>query len=414
MALFAKARRESQAAFEHWTNRFGHFENLHGVRQSIWEITERVQAAVGAGSPGELRERSRRFAEHADAQRQLAEDARMLSRLLDRAWTGDAAVTAQTKFTAFVTDAQDTASTLDTNSNNLASEAQAFADLAAAMKPLPPMEATKRWLLSEPSWTKEFLANWEFENDRIHHAHENLQAYENYHQATEHNMGQVSTDYPRLPGLPPDSELSAAAGGPDTAPAGWLGTGPGTAGTQPWTSSRGAGYPSGSYPGVGPAYPSGSPGLPEGVSSGTTAASFRSPDLGRGGGPAEIRPTGGGFGPSGGGPGSGGGFGPTGGAARGFGPTGAGQGASGGESRGGRVSGIAAQAGGARAAGAGQPMRGPAGASGMGAPMGGAGRGQGGEDEEYRGRGFLEEPDPDGLFGVGEPTVPPVIGEGWD
>lgn len=412
MGLFEKERRESQAAFEHWKDRFGHFENLHGVRQSIWEITELVQAAVRAGSPGELRERSRRFAEHADAQRELADDARTLNQLLRGSWTGEAALTAQAKFTAFVTDAEDTARTLDTNSNNLAGEAQAFVDMAAAMKPLPPMEDTRQWLLKEPSWTKEFLANWEFENDRIYHAQENLQAYENYHQLTEHNMGQVSTDYPRLPGLPPDSELSAAEGGPDMASGGWPGN---RSGTTPWASSSGAGYPSGRYPGVGPdlgpAYGSDRSGTTDDVYSGTTAAAFQS-DLGRSGGPAEIRPTGGGLGPTGS---TGGGFGPTGGAARGFGPTGSGQGASGGESRGGRMSGIGSQAAGARPAGTGQPMmRGAAGASGMGAPMGGPGRGQGGEDEEYKGRGVLEEPDPDGLFGVGEPTVPPVIGEGWD
>lgn len=403
MTLFAKERRESRAAFEHWNNRFGHFENLHGVRQSIWEVTELVQAAVRAGSPGELRERSRRFADHAAAQRELAEDARTLARLLDRAWTGDASVTAQTKFAAFVTDAQDTARTLEANSDNLAGESQAFADLAAAMKPLPPMEATRQWLLSEPSWTKEFLANWEFENDRIYRAQENLQAYENYHQLTEHNMGQVSTDYPRLPGLPPDSELSTAAGAPDMPSAG--------TGTTPRSGNPGA--VSGGYPGLGPSalYPTGRPGAPDGPSSATTAASFQ-PDLGRSGGPAEIRPPGGGFGPAGGGTGSpGGGIGPAGGAARGFGPTGSGHGASGA----GRTSGMGPQAGGARAASAGQPMmRGAAGASGTGTPMGGAGRGQGGDDEEYRGRGILHEPDPDGLFGVGEPTVPPVIGEGWD
>lgn len=412
MTLFGKERRESRAAFEHWNNRFGHFENLHGVRQSIWEITELVQAAVRAGSPGELRERSRRFADHAAAQRELAEDARTLARLLDGAWTGDASVTAQTKFAAFVTDAQDTGRTLETNSNNLAGESQAFADLAAAMKPLPPMEATRQWLFSEPSWTKEFLANWEFENDRIHHAQENLQAYENYHQLTEHNIGQVSTDYPRLPGLPPDSELSTSAGAPDMPSAGWPG-----AGSAPWTGDSGAGssgYPgagSGHYPGIAASAlnPAGRPGASDAAFSGTTAASFQ-PDLVRGGGPAEIRPPGGGFGPAGGSP-PGGGIGSAGGAAGGFGPTGSGHGTSGA----GRTSGpglAGSQAGGTRAAGAGQQMM--RGAAGTGAPMGGAGRGQGGEDEEYRGRGILHEPDPDGLFGVGEPTVPPVIGEGWD
>lgn len=40
----------------------------------------------------------------------------------------------------------------------------------------------------------------------------------------------------------------------------------------------------------------------------------------------------------------------------------------------------------------------------------GAGRGQGGEDEEHD-RKYTIEPDPEELFGTDQLTAPPVIGE---
>jgi hypothetical protein len=41
----------------------------------------------------------------------------------------------------------------------------------------------------------------------------------------------------------------------------------------------------------------------------------------------------------------------------------------------------------------------------------GAGRGRGSEDEEHRRPSYLVENDPDSIFGAGERTAPPVIGE---
>jgi len=40
----------------------------------------------------------------------------------------------------------------------------------------------------------------------------------------------------------------------------------------------------------------------------------------------------------------------------------------------------------------------------------GAGRGEGGEDEERQRPSYLVEPDPDSMFGTDEMTAPPVIG----
>ncbi|MDI5982536.1 hypothetical protein QDK53_40500, partial [Amycolatopsis magusensis] len=58
----------------------------------------------------------------------------------------------------------------------------------------------------------------------------------------------------------------------------------------------------------------------------------------------------------------------------------------------------------------GPAARGGAG-SGMGGGGGGGGRGQGGEDGEHRRASYLEEADPDAIFGTDERTAPPVIGQ---
>lgn len=60
------------------------------------------------------------------------------------------------------------------------------------------------------------------------------------------------------------------------------------------------------------------------------------------------------------------------------------------------------------ARGASGTRTGAAGAGGMGA---GGGRGQGGEDTEHERASFLQERDPDALFGTDEITAPPVIGQ---
>ncbi|HEV2784383.1 MAG TPA: hypothetical protein VGX25_33775, partial [Actinophytocola sp.] len=53
---------------------------------------------------------------------------------------------------------------------------------------------------------------------------------------------------------------------------------------------------------------------------------------------------------------------------------------------------------------------GRAGAGGGMSPMMGGARSQGEDDYEHQRPAYLEEPDPEGLFGTDEPTAPPVIG----
>ncbi|WP_091376637.1 hypothetical protein [Actinokineospora alba] len=50
------------------------------------------------------------------------------------------------------------------------------------------------------------------------------------------------------------------------------------------------------------------------------------------------------------------------------------------------------------------------GGAGMGGGMGGGGKGQGGEDEEHTRASFLQEDDPEAIFGTDQITAPPVIG----
>jgi hypothetical protein len=85
-----------------------------------------------------------------------------------------------------------------------------------------------------------------------------------------------------------------------------------------------------------------------------------------------------------------------------------GSGARGAGSRAGAVAGEEEGALGGRGLGA-SGGRGAAGASGMAGPVGG--KGKGGEDGEHKAAAYLQEDDPDSLFGTDQKTVPPVIGE---
>lgn len=147
--------------------------------------------------------------------------------------------------------------------------------------------------------------------------------------------------------------------------------------------------------------------LPDYDPSGTRAASTAGSDFGGSGGGFGPGGAGAGFGPTGGGSGAGGGM-------AAFGPTGGAPGAGAGNLGAGKASGAGAGvvAGGAAAArGAAGMGRGGMGGGMMGGAGGGAGKGQGGEDKEHKRASFLQENDPNSLFGTDEKTVPPVIGE---
>jgi hypothetical protein len=188
------------------------------------------------------------------------------------------------------------------------------------------------------------------------------------------------------PGGGPDGDPgSAPAGGP-----GSTSQGPGPTTTGP--TGPGRGDPGLTTPGF---HPSGPPGGGPGGPGGGIGQGSGAP----GAGPGGFVP-GGGFG-SGGGAGGGSG----GGGARGGGP------GAGGPGRGpGGATGLGPGAS-AEAAGGGRGAAGARGGAGMaGMPMG-AGRGRGDEDTEHERPAYLQEADPESLFGTDEVTAPPVIGE---
>lgn len=134
------------------------------------------------------------------------------------------------------------------------------------------------------------------------------------------------------------------------------------------------------------------------------------PDLGNPGGmpmPPGFLPVGGDFSRGGGGgTGGRGGFGGGGSGAGGRSGLGPGGGVGG---RGGAgVGALAAEQAAGRGGAGGVGGRGASGMGGMGGL--GAGRGQGGEDQEHERPSYLVEPDPDSTFGTDEVTAPPVIG----
>lgn len=195
--------------------------------------------------------------------------------------------------------------------------------------------------------------------------------------------------------------MQTGAGGVNTNPAGGIGTGPG----------GGGGRPIGGGPIIGG--PIGGP-----IAAGSGDNTRRGPRSGgamRPGGPGAGKPggssaagrlTGAGApkGPGGAGAGT-----PKGGAVAGAG----GPKAGGGPLAGGKGAGVGGPGGGAagaaqaaKAAGAGGGRGGMAGMAG-----GGAGRGGKDEDKEHKRADFLQENDPEGLFGTDEKTAPPVIGD---
>ncbi|MBP2330839.1 hypothetical protein JOF56_011224 [Kibdelosporangium banguiense] len=165
---------------------------------------------------------------------------------------------------------------------------------------------------------------------------------------------------------------------------GTQGSGTGTQGAGPGGRPGGFGNPGGNNPGSGNLTGGSSSGSNPGAGSGDSG-------LGAGFVPGGGSGFGGGAGGGRGGLGSGGGVGGPG--------TGSGRGVGAGGQAG--TGGSGAEQGRAGA-------RGPAGVSGVGGI--GAGRGQGGEDDEHQRPSYLVEPDPDSIFGSDEITTPPVIG----
>jgi uncharacterized protein YukE len=364
---FTKDTRTSEEIWETWHKNFGEFSNLQGARQSIWEITDAVRVGRAAGNPANLYDCGHRFAHHAQEQAQLAKDAGTLNSLLEGVWTGDAAAVARSRFDEFVTATNTTAEVLKTNADNLDTQAEQFRTLSERMQYMPPIEQTRQELFSEGRWTCDSV--WEWQDQYGGAATANKELYDEYHVATQQNIGQVGADYGTVRPLSADAEVALPQG--VAAP----------------PVDSGSGGPGGYDSGLGGLGGSGH--LPP--SDATRAAGLVSPSGGA----------------SGFGGGAGAGSGPGGSAAVGGLAGAGGLAAAGGLAGAGRLPG--ALGGGVPGTSSGAAGRGGAG-GGMGGGAGGGRGGKQGEDEEYRGRSLLSEDDPNGLFGLEEPTVPPVIG----
>lgn len=196
-------------------------------------------------------------------------------------------------------------------------------------------------------------------------------------------------------GLQPGAQTGV--GGVSTNPAGGIGTGPGGGGGRPVGSGPIIGGPIAGGPiGGGGDDTRRSPSR----SGGAAARLGGAGKLGGGSAGAQLAGTGSGAGgPKGaaGGPGAG-----TGAPKAGGGPLAGGKGVGVGGGPGGGAA-AAAQAAKAGAGGGRGGMGGMAGA--------GGGKGQGGEDKEHKRADFLQENDPESLFGTDEKTAPPVIGD---
>jgi hypothetical protein len=278
----------------------------------------------------------------------------------------------------------------------------------------------------------EDVAPWSTDTESEYARHQaksehNIRIYNQYDMASWDNESALPTDYPRLhdrddeivvdppertpqpPGGPGDRDGVAPPGGGDR-DEGRV-TPPPVVGedrTRPQWVDDGTTLPQqvdskvvqpGRLPVVPPVTPPPGPTtfppyIPQGVGPGGSGGGGRGAA-----GPAGGRPTGpGGIGGRPGGTGGIGSAGGIGGRAGGFGP--GGPGALGAE---------------ARSHGAADPhARGQAaqsaGRGGMGGGVGAGARGQGGEDEEHTRASFLQEDDPEAIFGTDQVTAPPVIG----
>lgn len=315
-----------------------------------------------------------------DIQTELAGQAHELVGRLEAAWTGSSSDGARQLIHSFADAADESSKVLASNARNLQRQVDGFERMRNSLEPMPDPPPEKS------AFNPDFSGAAKRRIRRYNQmAERNRQRYQGYVDDTNENLGSMGYDYNPLPDRGGRGGWGGSGGwGPSGSGSG-IPMPPRWPGSEPWTPGGGSG-------GFGPGYQPGqyTPGGYDPSYSGTTAASF---------GPGSAGGGGAGFGP-----GAGGGV-PGGGIPGGM--AGAGADAAGAQS---------GVAGGARGGGAGAGGRGggfgPRGGGMMGgAPMGGAGRGQGGDDEEHQRKSWLQEIDPEGLFGSDELTPPPVIGD---
>ena len=426
------------------------------------QITQGPQEGSLRDAEGACKTLQERYEQRANTIRQLNEK-------MSAAWTGEGGSGAVRGAEPLKIWMEDSSTNLGTANRAIGDQAGAFNTVHGKVQPLPAKPPESGILNDINPLETDLDRQIQQYND---HAQANVDAFNEYFQASTNNAQQMP-DYSRMDGQygsinvetkPDDGGGKGDGTGPGDGQGSYRpgdgdvgGGGPGGGGYSPGSlpggsysppgGGGGGGYSPGDVPGgvtppggkyAPPDYTSPEYTSPEYTSPDYTSPEYSGPEYDDGGtssagytAPAYNAPAAGGFGPgsSGFGPGSAGGFGPSGGAGGGsYGSGGGGYGSSGGGAYGAggfgpRGSGLGGGAStGSATPGSGSTGGGYAGARGgssgssssMGRPMmggmGGAGRGQGGDDEEHE-RKYLIEEDGNSLFGTDELTAPPVIGE---
>ncbi|MEU9685857.1 hypothetical protein [Amycolatopsis japonica] len=394
-----------------------------------------LEAVVNGPGTSSLEEARRVGGDQARNQTQLHDGTREVMTALESAWTGGAADAARAKLQPLADSSTSASSSLERNSGLTQTQLDQFVSLKNSLD---------HEVAADPPTTGTYddVTPWDTDTeDKVNQynqkAQANLERYNAYNdQSTSNNTGRT-IDYGQLGAFDGgDFKVDDSQPGP--------GDGGKVRGFDGRSDSGGDGYrpppggvqppiPSSGPPPAGPETPNHRPNevprpqpsdpgyRPGQYDDGTRAAGYTPPQPSSYPGyqPPSFGPgTGGGtnFGPGGGGSGFGPGFGP--GVGSDF---GSGSGSSGGPGRGpapgsGRGSGAMAPGQPGQVARTGMPSGSAGGAGrpaapGMG-PMGaGAGKGKGGEDEEHKRASYLQEADPDSVFGGTETKpVPPVIG----
>jgi hypothetical protein len=356
---------------------------------------------------------------------------------MDAMWKGDAADAAHRGAGPLAVEHALAAPAMDAAQDLSARQAGSFNDAKNAVIPVPPTPEKVDPLAAflAPGELVTYQQQLGRHNVAAQHNVDVMRGYENasaYNTNMPDTYGSITADQAEIriaqatppPPGPGDNPTQPGPGTDGPRPPAGGGGGTGSGGGQPGSAGSGSG-PGSAGPGSGGP---GSGGVVVPPPLGTTPGGFTPPAPGPGAGVPNV-PVGAGSGPGTGGPGlgfAGTGIGPVGipsegtgsggrggapGAGSGSGVGGRGPGAAGGPGVGGRTgagplgSAMAAEPAGTR----GTPT-GRGGPGGMPMGAGPGGRGRGGEDEEHQRASFLEEPDPEAIFGTDERTPPPVIG----
>lgn len=394
------------------------------VNQSGMTPKQLLEAVLNGPGTVSLEEARTAGADQARSQTQLHDGTRDVMTALESAWTGDAADAARAKLQPLADSSTSASASLERNSGLTQTQLDQFVSLRNSLDPE---------VATDPPTTGTYddLTPWDTDTeDKVNQynqkAQANLERYNAYNNQSNSNNAGRTIDYGQLGTFDGgDFKVDDSRPGP--------GDGGKVRGFDGRSESGGDGYrpspgavqpppPSGPPPG-GPETPNHRPyEVPRPQPSDPVFRPGQYDDSTRAAGYTPPQPSSyPGYQPPSFGPGGGSGFGPGfGPGSGGFGP-GSGAGSSGGPGSG-AVPGPGRGSGAMPPGQPGQPARpgmpgGPAGVAGrpgtpgMG-PMGaGAGKGKGGEDEEHKRASYLQEADPESVFGGTETKpVPPVIG----